>query len=292
MAAAAPRWKGSTIGKPIRSFTKLCFAIVALGLIGQARAAADELVSFAPALRAPQAAGVNNGANPLPRIPGIAGYLTRPKGNGPFPAVVLLHSCLGLPADRRSIANNLARWGYVTLFVDDFTTRGIKETCAVDFPQGLADAFGALAFVAKLPYVDSSSIAAVGYSQGADTALQIASSPADAGLLDRLSFKAVAAFYPPCEDQLDVGARLQLPTLILVGAADTVTPALQCQRLVESQPRADVKLVVYPGAGHLFDDRGFAGGKRVLGMWLQFEPKAAAQSQLALREFLAAKLRR
>ena len=106
----------------------------------------------------------------------IQGYLTKPKGAGPFPAVVLLHSCLGLPAGRRSMADAFAGWGYVALFVDDFTTRGVKETCAVDFNEALPDAYGALAFLSALPYVDPARIAAIGFSQGADTALKIASS--------------------------------------------------------------------------------------------------------------------
>ena len=62
--------------------------LVALG----ATASADELVKFASAGRGDT----------------IQGYLTRPKGAGPFPAVVLLHTCLGLPANRRSIADALA----------------------------------------------------------------------------------------------------------------------------------------------------------------------------------------
>ena len=74
------------------------------------------------------------------------GYLTKPKGAGPFPAVVLLHSCLGLPSDRQAIGTTLAGWGYVALFVDDFATRGLRDTCSVDFPEGLADALGGLAY--------------------------------------------------------------------------------------------------------------------------------------------------
>ena len=75
----------------------------------------------------------------------IRGTLARPKGAGPFAAVILLHSCLGLPSNRRAIESALTAEGYVALFVDDFSTRGLKETCAVDFPEGLADAYGALA---------------------------------------------------------------------------------------------------------------------------------------------------
>jgi dienelactone hydrolase len=210
----------------------------------------------------------------------IQGYLTRPRGEGPFPAVVLLHSCLGLPADRQAIADLLAGWGYVALFVDDFATRGLKETCAVDFSEGMADAFGALAYLARLRYVDATRIAAVGYSQGGDTALQLAAIGA--------GFKAAAAFYPPCENQAD--AKLRLPTLILIGREDDVTPAADCERLARRQP--EVKLVVYPGAYHLFDDPAFAAGKRLLGMRLQYDTSAAGQSKHDLHDFLAAELAR
>ena len=85
----------------------------------------------------------------------IRGYLAKPGGRGPFPAVVLLHSCLGLPANRQSIEAEVTGWGYVALFVDDFSARGLKETCAVDFPEGAADAYGALAFLAGLVYVNA-----------------------------------------------------------------------------------------------------------------------------------------
>jgi len=223
---------------------------------------------------------------------GIQGYLTRPKGAGPFPAVVLLHSCLGLPADRRAIGNMVAGWGYVALFVDDFATRGLKETCAVDFPEGPSDAFGALAFLSKLPYVDPARIGALGYSQGGDTALAIASSRSAAGLVvpGDLKFRAAAAFYPPCANA--AGARLTIPSLILVGELDDVTPEADCERLVRSQPgsRPEVKLVVYPGAHHLFDDPSYAAGKRLFGMLLQYDRSAAEHSRLELRDFLAAKL--
>jgi dienelactone hydrolase len=233
-----------------------------------ARASADELVRFASAGRGEE----------------IQGYLTRPKGAGPFPAVVLLHTCLGLPANRRSIADALAAWGYVALFVDDFATRGLKETCAVDFDPALSDAYGALAYLSQLPFVDKTRIGAVGFSQGADTALKIAVS---AGGSDP-GFKAAAAFYPPCANE--AGASLRIPTLILVGAGDDVTPAADCERLAAGQPMA--KLVVYEGARHGFDLPEFGAGTPVLGMALAYDRAAAEKSRAELRAFLARRLGR
>ena len=205
-----------------------CLIAVLAALAGRLPAAADELVKFASAAPRTQVAQARDGG----RKSAIRGYLTKPNGDGPFPAVALLHSCLGLPADRRAIADRLASWGYVALFVDDFATRGLKETCAVDFGAGAADAFGALLYLSKLSYVDARRIGAIGYSQGADTALTIASSrlAATFAMPDNLRFKVAAAFYPPCENQ--AGARLTIPTAILIGASDEVTPAADCEKLL------------------------------------------------------------
>jgi dienelactone hydrolase len=239
------------------------FAFLAGGAAGQA----DEQVNFASA---------------GPGDP-IQGYLTRPKGAGSFPAVVLLHTCLGLPAERTSIGARIAAWGYVALFVDDFATRGLKETCAVDFKQALPDADGALAYLVGLPFVDRKRIAAVGFSQGGDTALKIATRGA-------VGFKATAAFYAPCANV--AGATLGIPTLILAGAKDEVTPAADCARLAQQQTPGMTKFVVYPGAAHAFDLPEFATGTKVMGMPLAYDHNAASRSWTELRGFLAARLKR
>ena len=299
MTRAATRRNRERASAP-RGLAGKCLAAAALsGLLStrQPTASVEELVKFHSAAPHFDQAGEHrgpSGAKLTPNRPAIQGYLTWPNGKGPFPALVLLHSCLGLPANRRLIANTFASWGYVALFVDDFTTRGIKETCAKDFRVGASDAFGALLYLSRLPSVDPARIAAVGYSQGADAALAIASSRFAAAFAvpDDLKFKAAAAFYPPCENQ--AAATLEIPTLILVGELDDVTPAADCQRLARKQPenRSDVKLAVYPGARHGFDNPGFADGRRLFGMWLEYDRTAAEQSTAELRDFLAAKLAR
>jgi dienelactone hydrolase len=250
-----------------------------LALACAAPAAADALVSF------PAAAARGQSASE------IRGYLARPKGAGPFPAVVLLHSCLGLPSNRRAVEAALTAQGYVALFVDDFSTRGLKETCAVDFPEGVSNAYGALAYLARLRDVDPARIAAVGFSQGADTALKIAASrfASAFALPEGLNFRAAAAFYPPCANV--EGERLAIPTLILVGSADGVTPAADCERLARNN-LGEAKLVVYPDAAHCFDDPAFAGGRSVMGMILKYDPAAAKRSRRDLGAFLAVTLAR
>ncbi|MGH8276995.1 MAG: alpha/beta hydrolase family protein, partial [Steroidobacteraceae bacterium] len=149
-----------------------------------APARADEVVTF-PSARylvgtLTQRLAREHG-EPLQRAPAemIKGYLSRPNGDGPFPAIVHLHGCGGL-LDKRRVADarQFTNWGYVTLMVDSFATRGIKDACAgLYIPARQADAMGALVYMSKLSFVDPARIAVVGYSQGGSAALNIASVP-------------------------------------------------------------------------------------------------------------------
>jgi dienelactone hydrolase len=262
----------------VTSFIRRRFAAVALAALAFAGAASAAERRVVVADPAPPLAGAA-AAGPL------TGVLTAPAGAGPFPAVALIHSCLGLPENRAAFAATLAGWGYVALYVDEFAPRGLTETCSVDFPVGPADAAAALAYLARQPFVDARRVAVVGFSQGGDVALAVAASPPR-----RARLRAAAAYYPPCANRQ--GEALKVPTLILVGAADSVTPAEDCRAFVAAQPPggAAARLVVLSGAGHLFDDPASAGGRLVLGMHFAYDRSAAARAEQELRRFLAANL--
>lgn len=57
---------------------------------------------------------------PAPSSPDIiSGYLSKPDGDGPFPAVIYLHGCAGLSTSNRNrISDLMTGWGYVSLAVD------------------------------------------------------------------------------------------------------------------------------------------------------------------------------
>ena len=57
----------------------------------------------------------------------IIGYLARPQGSGPFPAVVVLHGCGGFHQDMIAWADRLRHWGYVALAVDSFGPRELSR---------------------------------------------------------------------------------------------------------------------------------------------------------------------
>ncbi len=70
------------------------------------------------------------------RVGGLPAYLAVPEGQGPWPALVLVHEAFGLDANMRAHADRLARAGYLVLAPDLFS-RGRRVAC-------LRATFGAL----------------------------------------------------------------------------------------------------------------------------------------------------
>ena len=98
------------------------------------------------------------------------------------------------------MAELITGWGYVSLVVDSFTTRGIKESCDMVPAARQGDALAALAYLSKLPFVDPTRIAVMGSSQGGIVALELASTRAVNlfAISEELKFKAAVAYYPMC----------------------------------------------------------------------------------------------
>src|SRR6266581_600472 len=62
----------------------------------------------------------------------LEGYLARPEGEGPFPAVVVIHEIFGLNDNIRDITRRFAREGYMALAVDLFAG-GNRTICMMRF---------------------------------------------------------------------------------------------------------------------------------------------------------------
>ena len=135
------------------------------------------------------------------KVPGdrLRGYLAKPEGDGPFPSLVAVHGCAGLPeAVVQSASEPAVSSGYVMLLVDSFTTRAIDHTCtpdryrAVDISKRTLDAYAALLFLARQPFVDVHRVAVVGASQGGMVTLSLAQGHARNLFVnpDNLAFRA------------------------------------------------------------------------------------------------------
>ena len=218
-----------------------------------------------------------------------------PPGNGPFPAVLVMHGCGGINDHHRAWAGRLIGWGYAAVIVDSFGPRNQRRVCEnVDsiptIVRGL-DAHNAATYLRTLPNIQADRIGIVGFSHGGGATFYAAIDeriPRDRG---GRPFQAAVAYYPPCS-----GGKILEPfatdLLILVGKDDTWTPADHCLKSVaaranQAHPPA---IKVYPGALHSFD----LGGLPMLsssGHMIGGNPEAAADSFAMTKAFLDARLK-
>lgn len=216
----------------------------------------------------------------------LTGNLSKPQGDGPFPAVVLMHSCAGVNKWHHVWADRLAGWGYVAFVVDSFGPRGVKSVCGnttlIPAHVRSQDAYAAKAYLSGLPFVDRNRISVIGWSHGGGAVLDIVVTREQ-----KDPFRAAIAFYPYCQYSLgDSNA----PLLILIGELDDWTPAALCKRNMPSGKAAqEIALKVYPGTYHGFDYEGI--DLMMIGHRLLYNPEALADSIPQVREFLGKHLK-
>ncbi|MDR6287621.1 dienelactone hydrolase [Inquilinus ginsengisoli] len=192
----------------------------------------------------------------------ITGRLFLPQGAGPFPAVVGLHGSGGYAPAHDRWATRLTASGYAMFLVDSYTARGYREIISVGLQTvpvelRVKDAVGALEYLQTRKEINPKEIAVLGWSQGATTAVA-ATATMRQSLIAKTAphFAAAIALYPRCDQYMTntqpVG---DTPLLVLMGSADTVTPAAACGTLFGAwlSKGAAVSLIVYPGQQHNFD---------------------------------------
>lgn len=220
----------------------------------------------------------------------IPATILKPAGEGPFPAIVIVHDCSGLgPKSSGSPmrwGQYLVQQGYVIMLPDSFTPRGLPGgICTVPPSQSnvangnvrMRDAYGALIALRKLSYVDGKRIGIMGGSHGGMTTLAaMVKSPTENDLVGGLKsngFVAGIAFYPNCGVWFGEWRTVRQnktfgpvvshsgvykpigPVMILTGEKDDWDPAEECRQMVEVS-RAEgypISLVTYPDAHHSFD---------------------------------------
>lgn len=191
----------------------------------------------------------------------IANRTFKPAGTGPFPAVVINHTCGGIKDPHiKQHAQELLSAGYVVLPIDSFGPRGM-ENCALRILSGSAgvlDAYAALALLAAQPFVDKNRIYQVGYSWGALVSSWLASPQSAAYARSSLRFTASVSNYGTCtyEDKYQfVLSDSDRPLLMLMGAMDQEFPPASCFPRLEQLQAAGrpISWHLYPEATHAWD---------------------------------------
>ena len=210
--------------------------------------------------------------------------LVKPNGDGPFPAVIMMHGCSGVSPRLDHWEKQFVQWGYVVLWVDSLTPRKQQTFC--DDPMATVkpraqDAYDAKAYLMELPYVDKQKIGLVGWSHGAIAGLYVVDDSTP--IKNRKSpFQCAILFYPYCSDI----SKLNAPLLILSGEKDDWCPPAGCKSLVTSnKSQFEIELKIYENADHCFDWEGL--DMVYQGHSLKYNPVAAKDAVSQVQNFLA-----
>ena len=187
----------------------------------------------------------------------LAAYLARPEGDGPFPAIVVIHEIFGLNDNICDIARRFAGQGYAALAVDLFAGRN-RAVCMFRFlggilfnsldHGGIRDLKAALSYLAGQPGVDAARLGAVGFCLGGSFA--VAWACAD----DRL--KAIAPYYGMNPRPLAAVARA-CPVVGSYPDPDITTKAGRLLDMELDKYGVPHDLKIYSGARHsFFNDQG------------------------------------
>ncbi len=187
----------------------------------------------------------------------LAGYLTRPVGAGPFPAVVIVHEVYGLNDNVKEIARRFAQEGYVALAVDLFSKRN-RAVCIFRLfagmflnsleHGGIHDLRSALNTLSAHPDVDANRLGAIGFCMGGG--LVIAWSCTD----DRLN--VIAPYYATNPRPLEAVKRACPVVGSYPGKDFTTSDGRKLDAALDGYGIShDIK--VYPGTMHsFFNDHG------------------------------------
>jgi dienelactone hydrolase len=169
----------------------------------------------------------------------------KPTGDGPFPAVVLSHTCGGIKmADVKPWVEEGLKQGYVVLVIDSM--RGNKNNCfpptPVPFVRRVKDMLDALEHLSGMSLVDSQRIGAIGYSQGSMVNASLSSKSAVETIKPgSRRFAAAVGLYGACnwpkgtnkaQPEFSFSYVMQdtdKPLLYMSGADDNETPASACE---------------------------------------------------------------
>jgi len=180
-----------------------------------------------------------------------------PKGEGPFPGVILVHASSGVEAWNYDWAKRLQSAGYAVYLLDAFTDNGIKNRKSVGWDEAVKAELNAIpqayALLAQAHSVDKNRIGLMGFSLGGYAVLRaMETDPELSQAIRSIPFKLAISYYGHC--QRLVNPRFKGQVKIYVGDKDDRSPANACVRLAKKSESKSVSLMLLKGGKHGFDN--------------------------------------
>jgi carboxymethylenebutenolidase len=189
----------------------------------------------------------------MTQLNSMPGYLAKPKGDGRFPALLIIQEWWGLDAQTKSIANRFAAEGYLAFAPDVYHGElaapgdGGKATALVQkYGPGAPDELEKVFEGLQAHPQSSGKIGSVGFCFGGRMSLML-------GI--RRPLDAVCTFYGGgMQTIFDQMHNLHAPVLGLFGDADQSIPVgtvEQFDKLLDTLG-LEHEVIVYPNSGHAF----------------------------------------
>jgi carboxymethylenebutenolidase len=188
----------------------------------------------------------------------VSGYLTRPKGDGSHPAIVVIHENRGLNEHIRDVARRLAKAGYVALAPDLLSRQGGTRSFAndeaaiagigkLDEESITKDLTGAINYLKGEKFVRANKIGVVGFCWGGGNTLLITTRNKD--------LAAAVVYYGRNPKNLEDVKNINAAVLGNYGEKDTGITS-QVPKLEEAmkQHGKSFEYKIYPGAPHAFNN--------------------------------------
>lgn len=189
---------------------------------------------------------------------GMSGYLTRPKGEGTRPAVIVIHEWRGINDHIREVARKLAKAGYVALVPDLLSRRGgtasfptpeaaTEVLLKIDQETILKDLRAATNFLKHQNFVRAEKIGVIGFCWGGGKALAFTTQSKD--------LAASVIYYGDNPRNLDDVKNITAPVLGQYGGADErITSGVPKLEEAMKKYGKSFEYKIYPGAPHAFNN--------------------------------------
>ena len=185
--------------------------------------------------------------------PDVRAYVAQPAGEGPYPAVIMIHEFYGLNESIVSKADLLAEDGYLVIAPDTFrgsTTswipRAIYQVISTRPDDVNADLDSVYAWLESQPDVDANRIAIAGFCYGGRASLTYS--------LHNNRLASTVIFYGSPETDPAVLRSLPAPVLGIFGEADQSIPVEEVNAFEAALVEAGIphEITIYEGQPHAF----------------------------------------
>ncbi|WP_292054874.1 MULTISPECIES: dienelactone hydrolase family protein [unclassified Brevundimonas] len=229
----------------------------------------------------------------------LPAYMARPKGNGPYPVVIVASEIFGVHEYIRDVCRRLARQGYLAI-APAFFVREADPAPLTDFQQIIAivnkasyaqvmgDIAASIDWAKSQPYADADRLGITGFCWGGKVVWQACADPS-------LNFRAGVAWYgrlaPAANatpEQIEAGkpwpielaAALPVPVIGLYGDQDSGIPndsVAAMNAALSAADHTDSHITLFEGAQH-----GFHADYRPM-----YHPQHAAEGERRMFEHFA-----